>query len=334
MLDHLVPPPPGLALPPGLAARRLEAADGLALRAAFARPDGAAKGTIVVLPGRAEFIEKYAEVLGHLLARGFAVAMLDWRGQGGSARQLRDPMKGHVEDYADYRLDLAALLDAAAAEAMPEPYGLLAHSTGGAIALSALARGENRFRRAILTAPLTGIAGISWPGTARVLTRLLASIGLSTRYVPGGGAKPIFAKPFEGNPLSSDPLRYAISGRWLAAEPRLAIGDPTIGWVDATFDALAEFQEPEFGRANRTPILMILAGADHVVETRVAAALAKRLKGAGAIELRGARHEILMEADAIQAQFWAAFDAFMRLAATDDAPRTAEDDPQPGPAGG
>jgi lysophospholipase len=316
MLDHLVAPPQGLAIPAGAQALLIEAIDGVTIRVTMMRPEMPAKGTIFVLPGRAEFIEKYGEVFARLLARDFAVICLDWRGQGGSQRQLSDARKGHVEDFADYGLDLEATIEAARRAGMPEPFGLLAHSTGGAVALRALAEGSEVFRRAVLSAPLVGIAGLGWPAAARAIARTLASIGLSTIHVPSGGSRSIFEKPFAGNPLTSDPVRYAMSAKWIAAEPRLAIGDPTIGWLDAAFDALAEFEDPAFGLRNRTPILMVLAGADQVVDTRASAALARRLKGAGAIELRGARHEILMENDAIQAEFWAAFDAFMRFDAT------------------
>jgi Lysophospholipase len=34
--------------------------------------------------------------------RGFAVAMIDWRGQGHSSRRLRDPRKGYVRDFSDF----------------------------------------------------------------------------------------------------------------------------------------------------------------------------------------------------------------------------------------
>ena len=55
--------------------------------ARFAPPPGR-KGTVCVFPGRAEFIEKYFEVVRDLRARGFAVATIDWRGQGLSDRAL------------------------------------------------------------------------------------------------------------------------------------------------------------------------------------------------------------------------------------------------------
>jgi lysophospholipase len=111
--------------------------------------------------------------------------------------------------------------------------------------------------------------------------------------------------------------------------PGLAVGDPTIGWVDAAFDALTRFEAPDFGRDNRTPALILTAGEDKVVDKHAAAALAHRLRGASTIELRGARHEILMETDAIRAQFWAAFDAFLQLG---DKAETAEPAPAISPA--
>ena len=55
---------------------------------------GTARASVVLFGGRGEFIEKYAtEVVGELLARGFAVLSMDWRGQGLSSRMLADPAK-------------------------------------------------------------------------------------------------------------------------------------------------------------------------------------------------------------------------------------------------
>lgn len=316
MLDHLVPPPENIPFPEGGVAATLKSVDGISLRAAFFRPaEPSGKGTVFVLQGRGEFIEKFGEVFTELLSRGFSVATLDWRGQGGSERQLADPRKGHVEDFDDFLLDLAALVAEADARGMPKPYGLLAHSTGGAIALLALARGESPFRRAVLTSPLVGIkrfSGRIWP---RLLARVLSSIGLSGLYAPGGGPASIMEKPFAGNPLTRDETRFGWGGRWLAAEPRLALGDPTIGWIDAAFEALARFEAERFGRDNRTPVLILAAGDDRIVETAASTALARRMRGASAIILRGSEHEVLMERDAIRAEFWAAFDAFMQLEA-------------------
>lgn len=319
MLEFLVKPPEGVPFLESIEIARLKAADGARLRTAFARPGGRCRGTVILLQGRAEYIEKYGEVFAELLDRNFAVAALDWRGQGGSERQVGNPRKGHVEDFDDYLLDLEALLEEVSRRGLPEPLHLLAHSTGGAIALLALARRQAPFTRAVLSSPLVALASIRWPNASRVLARMLASSGMSTAFIPGGRRITIADGPFEGNPLTSDPERFARMALWQKQEPRLAIGDPTIGWVDAAFEAMSRFEDDRFGHENRTPCLFVLAGADRVVDSRAAATLAKRMRGASAITLLGAKHEILMERGRIRQQFWTAFDAFCRDPVLDDA---------------
>ena len=73
------------------------------LFAAVARP---MRGTVVLLPGRNECIEKYFETIRDLAARGFGVATLDWRGQGDSDRLIRDRQRGYVKSFRDYTADL------------------------------------------------------------------------------------------------------------------------------------------------------------------------------------------------------------------------------------
>ncbi len=304
---------------------RLAAADATGLRAAVFRPEGEARGTLFLLQGRGEFIEKYAEVIGEIIARGFALATLDWRGQGGSERRIAHPRKGHVADFAHYEADLAALIAAARRAALPEPFVLLAHSTGAAVALLHLARGASPFQRAVLVAPLVAIGGLRWPAGASALARLLARLGMANCYLPGGGDAAAHASPFEGNPLTGDRPRYELTRAWYAAAPDLALGQPTLGWVAAAFRALRAFQCPGFGRNNRTPLLMILAAADKVTEPRAAAELAARMPAAASITLAAARHEILFEGEVIRAAFWAAFDAFLQPLAGEGRANPAEE---------
>ncbi len=74
--------------------------DGAELRFARWQPPAGRKGTVCVFGGRGECIEKYFEVVRELRERGFAVATIDWRGQGHSSRQLRDPRKGYVRRFS------------------------------------------------------------------------------------------------------------------------------------------------------------------------------------------------------------------------------------------
>ena len=99
--------------------RRRDGVDRCALRAGRRRP--AARARSCLFQGRAEFIEKYFETVRDLRARGFAVATLDWRGQGLSERALRDPRKGHVRDFAEYDIDLETFMNEVVLPDCPPP---------------------------------------------------------------------------------------------------------------------------------------------------------------------------------------------------------------------
>mgnify|MGYP002076366130 CR=1 FL=1 len=94
-------------VPAGAVTGTFEGFDGLRLRYARWEPTrGPVRGTICIFPGRGEFIEKYFEVVADLRRRGFAVAMHDWRGQGGSERMLSNSRKGHVLGFTQYDRDV------------------------------------------------------------------------------------------------------------------------------------------------------------------------------------------------------------------------------------
>jgi lysophospholipase len=149
------------------------------------------------------------------------------------------------------------------------------------------------------------------PRGARWLARVLYWLGFDKAFVPGGGDTAIGTKPFEGNRLSSDPVRYARNAALSAAARDLAIGDPSVGWIYAAFQLMDRLAQPRAPLEVRVPTLVVAAGRDPVVSTPAIERFAARLKTGSALVLPTARHEILMETDAIRAQFWAAFDAFV-----------------------
>lgn len=299
-------------IPDGAIDGYIEAADGVRLR--FARwpaGEGKRKGTVCVFPGRAEMIEKYFEVVADLRSRGFAVAVLDWRGQGGSARALADPRKGHVGDFAEYQLDLDAFMKQIVLPDCPPPYFGLAHSMGAANLLRAVHEERRWFDRIVLCAPMIDLRIRRWPKAARYFTRFMAAIGQGHRYIPGGGPAAVTNRPFAGNPVSSDPVRYERIAAITETDPALALGSPTLSWISAAFRQIDQFAEPEYPAKLRQPILILGAGDDRLVSTAVSEKFAIRLRAGAIIVIRGSRHEILIERDSIRSQFWAAFDAFV-----------------------
>jgi lysophospholipase len=291
---------------------QVKTSDGVLLRVARWRPTARrVRGTVCILQGRAEFIERYFETINELRRRGFAVVAFEWRGQGRSGREVDNPRKGHVRDFSHYRRDLEAVRAEVMAPHMPEPHFALAHSMGGAIALLAAREGWLPFERVVATCPMVDLCIIRITHLRRTSARLLRWVGLGKSFVPGGGETPISTKPFEGNRLTSDRTRYLRNAALAEAMGEGAIGDPTIAWTDAAFRLIGRFRDPRFPLEIRVPTLIVAAGADPVCATPAIERFAARLKAGHALVIPGSRHEILMERDEIREEFWAAFDAFI-----------------------
>jgi len=309
-------------IPRNAQAYAISASDGAVLRMAAFKPDKPARGTIALFQGRAEFIEKYFETIGDLLERGFEVATLDWRGQGGSARELADPRKGHIDDFAQYQRDLAALIARMGRLECPQPWFALAHSTGASILFEYAHGGGDAFQRLVATAPLVDVFGLSFPRCARWLADSLDMLGLGGMFIPGG--KPASMMEFEGNLLTSDRERLARNLAVLAKAPALAVGDPTIGWVNSAFRQMHRFAQRDFTHGWRLPTLIVVPGQDRLVSSVAAERFAQRLDLAQLISIPAARHEILMEREPLRDQFFAAFDAFIPGSAQLGGSRAAE----------
>ena len=291
-------------VPEGAVAQWLSGAGGARLRAALVPARGAVRGSVVLSGGRTEPIEKYFEVAEELSRRGFVVLAHDWRGQGLSHRLLPDRLKGHAAGGDDFVADYAALL-AAFAPRLPGPWLAVGHSMGGCLTCLALARGERRFAGAALSAPMLGLhTSPVPPPIARLLAASLTAVGLGRMSTPGGGAE-----TFETNLLTHDPRRYARNLGQVAACPDLALGPPTWGWLAFAFAAIDELQTGAGVLRVETPVTIVAAGADRIVDSAGARLVASRLPHGCYVEAPGAYHEVLQETDEIRAVFWREFDA-------------------------
>ncbi|MFL6796796.1 MAG: alpha/beta hydrolase [Xanthobacteraceae bacterium] len=301
---------PANPVPEGAVSGVLKTRDGVSLRYARWAPPPGRKGTVCLFQGRAEFIEKYFETVRDLRARGFAVATLDWRGQGLSERALQNPRKGYVRRFAQYQIDLETFINDVVLPDCPPPVFALAHSMGATVLLRAAYAGQRWFDRMVLLAPLLALPGRPRAGT-RMLVRSMRLLGLGGLYVPGGDASVMQQRPFPGNRLTSDPVRYARNVGVLEAEPRLALGWPTVAWTDAALRVMSEMSDPGYPGRIRQPLLIIGAGEDSIVSTPAVDDFAVRLRAGTHLIVPGARHELLMEADRFRTQVLAAFDAFV-----------------------
>jgi lysophospholipase len=296
--------------PAGAIVSWILARDGVKLRIARWNAPSGSRGTVALMHGYSEFIEKYFEVIGELLDRQFDVVVIDWRGHGLSDRLVSDGRKGHIDDFSFYQYDLEALEAEVLTPFCRKPWFALGHSMGGANLLAQAHAGNSPFERVILSAPMIDLVGLDVRG-ARALLEGLDLLGFGGWMIPGGSTKSGALRPFEGNGSTSDSKRFARTAAILRAAPSLAIGDPTIGWVHAAARLTRAFIDADYPRRISTPVLVIGAGRDSRIPLATTELFATRLKAGRLITIPYARHEILMEHDRYRNQFWAAFDAFI-----------------------
>ena len=302
---------PANPVPDNFIAGALKTPDGVSLRFARWQPPAGRKGTVCIFQGRGEWIEKYFETVRDLRARGFAVAALDWRGQGLSDRALSDRHKGYVRDFSEYDSDLETFMREIVLPDCPPPLFALGHSTGATVLIRAASSGRRWFDRMVLTAPLIDLIGFAATPTARILVRAMRMAGFGSMYVPKGEVGIMESRPFAGNILTSDPVRYARNAAILEAEPALALGPPTVAWTDAAFRAMRTMRERSYPSRIRQPMLIMAAGNDAVVSNVAIEDFAGLLRAGSQLVIAGSKHEVLMEQDRFRSQFWAAFDAYV-----------------------
>lgn len=283
------------------------AADGWQLRR-FSRP-GRGRGALMFQGGRGDMIEKYLEAFSDWHARGWAVTAFDWRGQGGSGRLCANPHVGHCADFAPLIDDLAGMWrDWTAQQA--GPHVIVGHSMGGYMVLRALLDGVIRADAVVLVAPMLGLRSPvgSWLGTR--VAQAMVRVGDPARPAWKSHERPGMLP--RQRLLTADAARYADEDWWLTEQPDLRLGPPSWAWLAEAFTATARLRADSGLRRLTTPVLMLVADNDRLVDPHAAARVAARLPNATVERFgRGAAHELLREADPVRQRAMAAIDAFL-----------------------
>lgn len=250
------------------------AADGarLALRREAAR--GAGRGTLLFVHGWGDYTGRWAPQAAWLADRGIAVFGADQRGHGQTPGT-----RGHVDRFAQYLSDLAALRKLAAAEA-PGPQILMGHSFGGFVVLRYLETSPPHLAGAIALTPYVDlfVPAARWKvSMARLIVDLLPRLP-----IPTGLAYDDISKDQDVvRRFHDDPMCHQVM------TPR------------AYTEAIAnlELLTAERDRIH-TPLFLALAGEDRIVSTPAAESFAHTVGGDVTVRnYPGMYHNILHEPD-------------------------------------
>ncbi|MFZ7090062.1 alpha/beta fold hydrolase [Primorskyibacter sp. 2E233] len=292
----------------------ITASDGLRLRIAHYPAGEGAQGTVLLFPGRTEYVEKYGRTAADLAAAGYHTLAIDWRGQGLADRMLNDPRTGHVHVFEDYQLDVSAMLHTAAELGLPQPMHLIAHSMGGCIGLRAVMDGLP-VKSCVFTGPMWGIR-IAEPlrPAAWALSWGSKQMGLSHHYAPGTGIDSYVASaPFEDNLLTTDPEMWDYMRRQILARPELQLGGPSLGWLH---EALSETRMLARRPSPTLPCLCFTGTNERIVDIPRIQSRMAHWPGGKLIMVDKGEHEILMESSdmrqSVTQQMLALFDGSAR----------------------
>lgn len=303
---------PGWPWPKGAEVRFVERPGGVRLRTARFAPPGRKKprGAVVLSPGRTEPLEKYVEVIGELLGRGFVVLAHDWRGQGGSSRLAKDALVGHALGWRGFLKDYAAVIEAWTASGdavLPKPWIAMGHSMGGGLTALALAEGQAGFSAAVLCAPMLGVnTGERKPSEVSWGAFLYSLLGRG-KALPLPASDPL-NDTFESQTLTHDRTRWERTQTLIRSHPELRLGGFTWGWIGFALALSRRMQRPQAAAAIAIPLTVVAAGEDHLCRSADAKAVTDRAPKGRYVEVAGAWHEVLMETDERRAVFWDAFD--------------------------
>lgn len=301
------------AIPPTAQESRWALPDGhLIRRIAFApAADLPVRGSLLFMPGRGDFYEKYLEALAGWTAQGWRVSAADWRGQGGSGRMTADPQVGHIADFAVWITDLAALWRDFVAN-NPPPHVLVGHSMGGHLVLRAVAERKVLPDALVLSAPMLGFISPVPQAVQHLVARLMCRTGDPARIAWPVSEKP--GSPMDKRPslLTHDAERYADETWWRAARPELAFGPASWRWVERAAASIESLNAPGVLEAVATPVLLLAARNDALVAWSAIERAATRLpRSELAVWGPEARHEVLREVDAVRDAVLAAMDDFL-----------------------
>ncbi len=251
----------------------LHARDNLRLFWQRYTPPGA-RATVAVLPGGGDHGGRYAGITTALVAAGFEVALLDFRGHGQS-----DGRRWHVDAFDDYLGDLDTFLAHVTAGAGAHPVFLLGHSQGALIAIAWALAAPRTVADFVLSSPYLRLK-LDPPRLKVLGARLVGSV---IPWLP-------VSSDLRSSDLTSDPDMQ----RWIDADPLYGRAT-TPRW----FFESQRVQHEVLAQASRFehPLLVLAGEADPVADPAAMRAFVEAARSSDK-ELRtypGFRHELFNE---------------------------------------
>lgn len=258
-----------------------------------------AERAIVIVHGYTESAEKFREMTWYLLHEGFSVFAVDHRGHAQSLRQVEDTSITHVDKFDDYVDDLDAFIEKIV---LPRTKGLplciLGHSMGGAVTALELMRHPERFKKAVLNAPM--IAAVSEPFPrkgAALMGALMCLLGKGKeRAFVGKPFDPVREK-FDTSHMTSR-ARFDYYQKKRCARKELQNCSPSYSWVREGMGVTDRLLKTKNTDKIKTPVLLCQAERDSIVCLPEQNQFVEQVQNALLVSF-DAKHEIYSSEDSV-----------------------------------
>jgi lysophospholipase len=256
---------------------------------------------LLILPGRQEPLEKYAEVAydlnHHPLFSPMTIIIIDHRGQGLSGRMTKNPQIGHIDHFEDYISDSKKILHTKMSDLGCKSNYLLAHSMGGAIGLGLLLDEQIKFKAAVFSAPMWKINTNPYPNfMASIIGRVNSFLGNSKDYAYG--QIDFIESSLEQTTTTHSRERFEMSMAIYNDQPDTKVGGVSNRWIYESLKYTKKLRQ----QANKIhlPIVLLQAGLDTYVKKEGQDKICSKISLCQKYFFPTSFHEIFMEKDKIR----------------------------------
>ncbi|MDD4973491.1 MAG: alpha/beta fold hydrolase [Bacteriovorax sp.] len=194
-----------------------------------------ANNCLVILPGRTEPVEKYAEVVYDLLqtnaGKNLNFYLMDHRGQGSSDRMKAPLDMGYVDRFENYVADVESFVTLQKLDQNCDQKFLLAHSLGAGIATAFILKNPHTFDRVAFSSPMLKIKTAPYPyGVARTIVEASTIAGRGAKFAIGQKSFNPDSK-FEENTFTTSPERFSMTMSMFDLYPKSRLGGVANRWI-------------------------------------------------------------------------------------------------------
>jgi alpha-beta hydrolase superfamily lysophospholipase len=198
---------------------------------------------LAIVHGLGEHSGRYQRLADAVVPRGWSCWAVDLRGMGRS-----EGRRGHIDRWAQWIDDAAALYDLAVAEAGPLEVVPLGHSFGGVLVTTAVLDGAIRPSRFVLSNPAfrARVPVPAWKLTVgRLASRAWPTLTLANEVDPAGISRDqAVVSAYREDPLVHDRISARLYAEWMAAS-------------SSALDRAEQLT---------VPFLLIVSGADRLID--------------------------------------------------------------------